>query len=86
MRPVNCQRVHKECVGEAKNQFLFVFFAVFAGDHAAPIFKYLKSQKSGFMWMKRIKWNFSKFLCNNEGVPVERYAYVFSKGILKKDP
>ena len=43
------------------------------GDSAHPLYKYLKSKQKG-TFGNSIKWNFSKFLCNKEGIPVKRYA------------
>lgn len=43
------------------------------GKNAAPIYKFLKSEKGGFLG-DAIKWNFTKFLVNKEGKVVERYA------------
>ncbi|KAL6662318.1 hypothetical protein ACP70R_000177 [Stipagrostis hirtigluma subsp. patula] len=43
------------------------------GKEAAPLYKYLKSQKGGFLG-DGIKWNFTKFLVNKDGKVVERYA------------
>ena len=43
------------------------------GFNTHPIFKFLKSNLPGTL-MKRIKWNFEKFLINAEGVPIKRYA------------
>ncbi|OAY71783.1 putative glutathione peroxidase 3, mitochondrial [Ananas comosus] len=43
------------------------------GREASPLFKYLKSQKGGFLG-DRIKWNFTKFLVDKDGKVVERYA------------
>ena len=43
------------------------------GKNAAPIYKFLKSQKGG-IFGDAIKWNFTKFLLNKEGKVVERYA------------
>ena len=31
------------------------------GDNTDPVYKYLKSQKSGVLGLTRIKWNFEKF-------------------------
>ncbi|KAI5956749.1 GPX2 [Candida jiufengensis] len=44
------------------------------GDKADPVFKYLKSQKSGLLGLTRIKWNFEKFLIDKNGNVVERYS------------
>ncbi|MBQ7226996.1 MAG: glutathione peroxidase [Clostridia bacterium] len=43
------------------------------GKNEAPIYTYLKSQKSG-TFGRRIKWNFSKFLVDREGNVVDRFA------------
>jgi len=44
------------------------------GDDAHPLWKYLKSKQGGGLLGSFIKWNFSKFLCNKNGIPVKRYA------------
>ncbi len=43
------------------------------GENEHPLYKYLKSQKSGVMGDK-IKWNFTKFLVDREGRVVGRFA------------
>ncbi|XP_034107375.1 uncharacterized protein LOC117570054 isoform X2 [Drosophila albomicans] len=43
------------------------------GDDAAPLYKYLKAKQTGTLG-SGIKWNFTKFLVNKEGIPVNRYA------------
>jgi len=43
------------------------------GKDAAPLFKYLKSHKGGFLG-DGIKWNFTKFLVDKDGKVVGRYA------------
>jgi len=40
------------------------------GVNTHPLYEYLKYKQGG----NSIKWNFSKFLCNREGVPVKRYG------------
>ena len=42
------------------------------GDNAIPLFKYLKEKQQGW-FTKRITWNFTKFLVNQSGVPVQRF-------------
>lgn len=44
------------------------------GDNAAPIWKWLKDEMPGFMGLKRIKWNFEKFLVSADGKVVGRWA------------
>lgn len=43
------------------------------GKNTHPVFEFLKSKKGGFLGSK-IKWNFTKFLINKEGIVIERYA------------
>lgn len=54
-----------------------VSFPMFAkidvnGKEAHPIFKYLKSELGGFLF-DDIKWNFTKFVIDRNGKPVERF-------------
>ncbi len=42
------------------------------GSGAHPLYKFLKSRLKGSLG-SFIKWNFSKFLCDVNGVPVKRY-------------
>ena len=56
-----------------------VTFPLFAkvdvnGEHAAPVYKYLKSEKPGLLGSEAIKWNFTKFLVDRNGNVVKRYA------------
>ena len=43
------------------------------GKNAHPLFEYLKKTLPGTLG-KRIKWNFTKFLINSNGVPIKRFA------------
>ncbi len=43
------------------------------GANTHPIFKFLKKEKGGFLG-SRIKWNFTKFLIDQDGNVIERYA------------
>jgi glutathione peroxidase-family protein len=54
------------------------------GDKADPLYKYLKKVQGG-TFGDAIKWNFSKFLVNREGKPVERYAPTTSPFDIQKD-
>ncbi len=44
------------------------------GDHAEPLYEWMKKEKPGLMGLKRIKWNFEKFLIGRDGKVVERWA------------
>ena len=43
-----------------------------AGSH--PLYAHLKEQAPGVLGSQRIKWNFTKFLVNQQGAVVKRYA------------
>ncbi|MQL68974.1 hypothetical protein Taro_001282 [Colocasia esculenta] len=43
------------------------------GPDVAPVYKFLKASKSGFLG-SRIKWNFTKFLVDKEGIVIGRYG------------
>jgi glutathione peroxidase-family protein len=43
------------------------------GDNAHPLYQYLKHICGGTLG-DNIKWNFSKFLVDKNGIPVKRYA------------
>jgi glutathione peroxidase len=56
-----------------------VSFPLFAkievnGSGAHPLYRYLKEARPGLLGLAAIKWNFTKFLVNADGVPVKRYA------------
>ena len=44
------------------------------GENAAPLYKWLKKQKSGLLGTQSIKWNFTKFLVDREGKVVKRFS------------
>ena len=43
------------------------------GPETHPLYRYLKGQAKGLMGSERIKWNFTKFLVNQQGQVVRRY-------------
>lgn len=55
------------------------------GDTAHPLFNFLKKQSPGLLGSEKIKWNFTKFLINKEGIPVERYAPTTKPEDIEKD-
>jgi glutathione peroxidase len=67
-----------------------VHFDMFAkidvnGKNADPLYKFLKKQKGGFLWIDAIKWNFTKFLVDRDGNVVKRYPPTTEPKELKKD-
>jgi len=43
------------------------------GKDAHPLFKFLRAELSGVL-TSALKWNFTKFLCDRNGVPFKRYG------------
>lgn len=80
-----CNQFGEQEPGDAKEIAQFceinygVTFPLFAkidvnGEHAAPVFQYLKAEKPGLLGTEGIKWNFTKFLIDREGRVVARFA------------
>lgn len=44
------------------------------GDEAHPLFKYLSEEAPGVLGSKSVKWNFTKFLIDQEGRVLKRFA------------
>jgi glutathione peroxidase len=56
-----------------------VSFPMFAkidvnGEHAHPLFRFLKAAKKGIFGTETIKWNFTKFLIDRGGQVTSRFA------------
>lgn len=79
-----CNQFGKQEPGDAKEIKNFctltydVTFPMFAkievnGPNAHPLYKYLESEKRGFLGSKSIKWNFTKFLVGRDGKVIARY-------------
>ncbi|WP_309498119.1 glutathione peroxidase [Sulfurovum sp.] len=44
------------------------------GDTAHPLYVFLKNEAPGFLGSQSIKWNFTKFLLDNNGAVIARYG------------
>ena len=44
------------------------------GDQAEPVFEWMKKEMPGLLGLKRIKWNFEKFLIGKDGKVKGRWA------------
>lgn len=58
-----------------------VTFPMFAkievnGAHTHPLYRYLKQQQPGILRSQAIKWNFTKFLIDRQGLVLRRYGSV----------
>ncbi len=55
------------------------------GSSASPLFKHLKNQAKGVMGSEAIKWNFTKFLVDNNGSVIKRYSPQTTPDKIDKD-
>lgn len=71
--PGNAEEINTFC--SLNYQTTFPRFAKIKvnGKEAAPLYDWLKSEKSGLLG-KRIEWNFAKFLIDREGNVVQRFS------------
>ncbi|CUF18931.1 glutathione S-transferase, putative [Bodo saltans] len=44
------------------------------GDKASPLYEYLKTKVPGILGTTSVKWNFTSFLVDENGVAIERYS------------
>ncbi|MFC7297763.1 glutathione peroxidase [Herminiimonas aquatilis] len=70
---------NEEEIGEFCERNYGVTFPLFAkihvnGEHAHPLFNYLKHAAPGLLGSEMIKWNFTKFLVKKDGTVYKRYA------------
>jgi glutathione peroxidase len=91
-----CNQFGKQEPGDAEEIKSFcsltydVSFPMFAkidvnGSDADPLYKFLKNEKPGILGTEGVKWNFTKFLVNREGIVVKRYAPNDTPESIKKD-
>ena len=67
-----------------------VSFPLFAkidvnGEHAHPLYRFLKKEGRGVLGTEAIKWNFTKFLVDRDGKVVRRYAPTDTPERIEKD-
>lgn len=67
-----------------------VTFPVFAridvnGPAAHPLYRFLKNARRGFLGMRRVQWNFTKFLVDRHGSVIARYAPATKPQVLVPD-
>ena len=55
------------------------------GENTHDLYKYLKEKESGILGTKIIKWNFTKFLVNQKGEVIKRYAPSTEPSEIEKD-
>ena len=82
--PGDAAAIENECLVNYGVDFLVSEKIDVNGDTSHPLFQYLRNELSGVMGNK-IKWNFTKFLVDANGIPVERYAPTTKPQDLEKD-
>jgi glutathione peroxidase len=55
------------------------------GPSAHPLFRWLTSERRGFLGTRGIKWNFSKFLIGRDGRALKRYGPRTTPAALARD-
>jgi glutathione peroxidase len=55
------------------------------GPKAHPVYEFLKKARPGFLGLKGIKWNFTKFLIDRTGRPIKRYSPQTAPAVIEKD-
>lgn len=54
------------------------------GEGADPLFKWLTEERPGLLGIKRVKWNFEKFLVGKDGKVIGRWASTTKPESLEK--
>jgi len=67
-----------------------VTFPLFAkvdvnGEHAHPIWTWLKQERPGLFGTEAIKWNFTKFLVSRQGEVIRRYGSIDEPAAIERD-
>ena len=55
------------------------------GNEAEPVWEWMKGEKPGMLGLKRVKWNFEKFLIDENGRVVQRFGSMTKPETLEKD-
>ena len=71
--PGTDEEIHSFCTLKYNTSFRQFQKIDVNGANESPLYTYLKSQKKGALG-SRIKWNFTKFLVDRQGVVVARFA------------
>jgi glutathione peroxidase len=82
--PGNAAEIEQFCAKNYSVSFPMFDKIEVNGDHAHPLYQYLKSEKSGLLGAS-IKWNFTKFLVDRLGRVVARHAPTTTPESLKKE-
>jgi glutathione peroxidase len=82
--PGNAAQIQQFCASNYAVSFPMFDKIDVNGDHAHPLYQYLKGEKSGLLGPS-IKWNFTKFLVDRSGKVVARHAPTTTPEALTKE-
>jgi glutathione peroxidase len=71
--PGDAAAIKNDCLVNYGVDFLVTEKIEVNGEGSHPLFQFLRDEQSGMLGNK-IKWNFTKFLVDKNGQPVERFA------------
>lgn len=72
--PGNAEEIKAFCTSQYDITFEIFRKIDVNGPTEEPLFKFLKEKLPGVLGFKNIKWNFTKFLIDKNGMPVKRYS------------
>jgi glutathione peroxidase len=82
--PGNAAQIQQFCSANYAVSFPIFDKIEVNGEHAHPLYRYLKGEKSGLLGPS-IKWNFTKFLVDRSGKVVARHASTTTPEALTKE-
>ncbi|OIV92577.1 hypothetical protein TanjilG_02340 [Lupinus angustifolius] len=82
--PGSSQQAHEFACTRYKAEYPIFGKIHVNGQDAAPVYKFLKAQKPGFLGSS-IKWNFTKFLIDKEGYVIQRFGTITPPLAIEKD-
>jgi len=82
--PGNAAQIQQFCSANYAVSFPMFDKIEVNGDQTHPLYRYLKSEKSGLL-VPSIKWNFTKFLVDRSGKVVARHAPTTTPEALTRD-
>jgi len=83
--PASNKEIHFFCTSTYHVDFPMFEKIDVNGEDALPLYRYLKKEKTGFLWTESIKWNFTKFLVNQRGKVISRYGSTTTPEEIEKD-
>jgi len=75
--PGEAKEIEQDCLVNYGVKFLIAEKIEVNGENQHPIYHYLKHALPGILALEEIKWNFTKFLIDRAGKPVQRFAPSF---------